>query len=352
MHLMHIEEQTSNSVTSPFETVLARFCGAHHCISVSSSQEALALALMAIGLQPGDEVITSPFSGSRSASVIASLGGIPVFVDIDRSTCNIDTALLEGLITSKTRAIVPTSLFGQPADMEQINAIAKRNDVVVIEDAAESFGATYKGKRSCNLSTIGYTGFANMDPLISSAGGGAVFTSDDRLAMAMREIVRRSSQHVPMSNGSSEMGGALASLSGSLATTRVITFDHELMHRQSVKARYDSLFCGRIDLIGQARDRTNAHAQYVVLLDDRDRLLTTLQKIAKSVSAFYSIPVSGFLQPGTSIPDLAAACPVAVDIEKKFLSLPMTSCVHPEFAHHLAATLLRAAGLWVTRPIR
>jgi UDP-2-acetamido-2-deoxy-ribo-hexuluronate aminotransferase len=347
--------QRTNKISpalSAMESMLARFTGARHCISVASSQEAIALALIAIGLRPGDEVITSPFSGSHSASVVTSLGGTPIFVDINRSSCNVNTELIEDLITSRTRAVIPVSLFGQPSDMEQINAIARRNGIVVIEDAVESFGASYKGKRSCNLSTIGCTGFGNMDPMSSSAGGGAVFTNDDRLAAEMRALRQRSQPHTQISNGREGVSRSLTGPDCALVTNRFLTFDQELDHRRSLQARYESLFCGRIDLIGQARDRTSAHAQYVVLLDDRDRLRTTLEKNAKSVSAYYSVPVSGTMQPAIAGLDIEKICPVAAEMEKRFIGLPMTSAIHPEFAHHLAATLLRAAGLWAERPRR
>lgn len=337
---------------SALESMLARFTGARHCISVASSQEAIMLALVAIGLQPGDEVITSPFSGSHSASVVASLGGRPIFVDVNRSTCNVDTELIENLITCRTRAIIPTSLFGQPADMEQINTIAKRHGIVVIEDAVESFGASYKGKRSCNLSAIGCTGFSNMDPLSSSASGGAVFTSDDTLAVEMRAIRSRYAVRPQIPKGGDEVSKASPSPDCALVTNRFLTFDQELEHRRALQARYESLFCGRIDLIGQERDRTSAHAQYVVLLDDPAQMKLTLERDAKAVSSFYSVPVSGNLQPAAAHLGIETICPVACEMEKRFISLPMTSAIHPEFAHHLAATLLRAAGLWAERPRR
>jgi UDP-2-acetamido-2-deoxy-ribo-hexuluronate aminotransferase len=167
---------------------LAAFTGAGHCISVASGTEALLISLMALGIKPGDEVITTPFTFVATAEVIALTGATPVFVDVEADTCNMDASLIEGAITSRTRAIMPVSLYGQAADMDEINAIAASHGLTVIEDAAQSFGAEYKGRKSCNLSAIGCTSFFPSKPLGCYGDGGAIFTSDERLAQAMREI--------------------------------------------------------------------------------------------------------------------------------------------------------------------
>src|SRR3954453_14598814 len=170
------------------EAALAAHTGARHCITVASGTEALLIALMALALKPGDEVITTPFTFAATAETIVLLGGVPVWVDIEPDTCNIDASKIEAAITPRTRAIMPVSLYGQCADMDEINAIGARHGIPVIEDAAQSFGATYKGKRSNNLSTFGCTSFFPSKPLGCYGDGGAIFTSDDTLAMAMREI--------------------------------------------------------------------------------------------------------------------------------------------------------------------
>ena len=161
------------------EEKLEAWTGAKHCITVASGTEALLISLMALGIRPGDEVITTPFTFVATAEVIVLLGAKPVFVDIQPDTCNIDPALIEAAITPRTRAIMPVSLYGQPADMDEINAIAAKHGLPVIEDACQSFGATYKGKKSCNLSTIGCTSFFPSKPLGCYGDGGAIFTSDD-----------------------------------------------------------------------------------------------------------------------------------------------------------------------------
>jgi UDP-2-acetamido-2-deoxy-ribo-hexuluronate aminotransferase len=171
------------------EARLAAYTGARHCITVASGTEALLISLMALGIGPGDEVITTPFTFVATAEVIVLVGATPVFVDIEPETCNIDARLIAAKISPRTKAILPVSLYGQPADMDTINAIAARHGgIPVIEDAAQSFGATYKGRQSCNLSTLGCTSFFPSKPLGCYGDGGAIFTSDDALAQACREI--------------------------------------------------------------------------------------------------------------------------------------------------------------------
>ena len=171
------------------EVALADYTRSKYCITVASGTEALLISLMALNIQQGDEVITTPFTFVATVEVIVLLGAIPVFVDIEPDTCNIDVSLIEAKITERTRAIIPVGLYGQPPDMDEINAIAARHGgISVIEDGAQSFGATYKGNKSCNLSTIGCTSFFPSKPLGCYGDGGAIFTNDDSIAEACREI--------------------------------------------------------------------------------------------------------------------------------------------------------------------
>ena len=157
-------------------------------LTVSSGTEALLVALMTLDLKPGDEVITSPFTFAATAEVIVLLGGRPVFVDIEPDTCNIDVSQVQAAITPRTRAIMPVSLYGQVADMDELTELASRHGLAVIEDAAQSFGASYRDRRSCGLSTWGCTSFFPSKPLGCYGDGGAMFTDDDDLAQAAREI--------------------------------------------------------------------------------------------------------------------------------------------------------------------
>ncbi len=203
------------------EEALAARTGAKHCIACSSGTDALLLAMMALGIGSGDEVVTTPFSFFATAEIIALLGAKPVFVDIDPITYNLDPSLLRAAITSRTKAILPVALYGQCADMDAIGDIA--GDIPVIEDAAQSFGATYKGRQSCNLSAIGCTSFFPSKPLGCYGDGGAVFTSDDELAAKLR-MLRNHGQdrryHHPVDRRErahgDDPGGSFAGQAGSL----------------------------------------------------------------------------------------------------------------------------------------
>lgn len=323
------------------EERLAAYTGARHCITVASGTEALLISLMALGIKPGDEVITTPFSFIATAEAIVLLGARPVFADIDPATCNIDPGLIEAKITQRTRAIMPVSLYGQPADMDEINAIATRHGLTVIEDAAQSFGAAYRGKKSCNLSAIGCTSFFPSKPLGCYGDGGAILTSDDGLARAMREIRvhGQSRRYVHTRIG---VGGRMDTLQCAVVLAKLDRFEWELEQRNKVAARYDALFSGRIGKVGRTRDRTSVFAQYTVVLDERERLQAVLHGAGIPTAVHYPVPMH--MQPAYSDYSSADACPVALDMAGKVMSLPMGPYLDPATATHVAATLLAAMG--------
>lgn len=323
------------------EERLAGYTGARHCITVASGTEALLISLMALGIKPGDEVITTPFSFIATAEAIVLLGARPVFADIDPATCNIDPGLIEAHITARTRAIMPVSLYGQPADMDEINAIAQRHGLAVIEDAAQSFGAIYRGKKSCNLSAIGCTSFFPSKPLGCYGDGGAIFTSDDALARAMREIRvhGQSRRYVHTRVG---VGGRMDTLQCAVVLAKLERFEWELEQRAKVAARYDALFSGRLGKIGRARDRSSVFAQYTVVLDERERLQGVLHGAGIPTAVHYPVPMH--LQPAYASYSAPDACPVALDMAGKVMSLPMGPYLDPAAATHVAATLLAAMG--------
>ena len=323
------------------EERLAAYTGARHCITVASGTEALLISLMALGIKPGDEVITTPFSFIATAEAIVLLGARPVFADIDPATCNIDPGLIEARVTQRTRAIMPVSLYGQPSDMDEINAIATRHGLTVIEDAAQSFGAAYRGKKSCNLSAIGCTSFFPSKPLGCYGDGGAILTSDDGLARAMREIRvhGQSRRYVHTRVG---VGGRMDTLQCAVVLAKLDRFEWELEQRNKVAARYDALFSGRIGKVGRTRDRTSVFAQYTVVLDERDRLQAVLHGAGIPTAVHYPVPMH--MQPAYADYSSADACPVALDMAGKVMSLPMGPYLDPVTATHVAATLLAAMG--------
>jgi UDP-2-acetamido-2-deoxy-ribo-hexuluronate aminotransferase len=302
------------------EEQLATYTGAKHCITVASGTDALLISLMALGIKPGDEVITTPFSFIATAEVIVLLGAKPVFVDIEPDTCNINAALIESKITARTKVIMPVSLYGQPADMDEINAIAAKHGLAVIEDAAQSFGATYKGKKSCNLSTIGCTSFFPSKPLGCYGDGGAIFTSDDDLALAMREIRvhGQSKRYVHTRVG---VGGRMDTLQCAIVLAKLERFDWEVEQRLQIGARYNELFSGRLETIIQRPDRTSVFAQYTVKVEDREKVQETLKAAGIPTAVHYPVPMH--LQPAYAQLCGAECCPVSVEMAQLVMSLPM-----------------------------
>jgi len=257
------------------EERLAGFVGIEHAIAVSSGTDALLIALMALEIGPGDEVITSPFSFIATAKVIALLGAKPVFVDIDPETYNIDATQIEAAITPSTRAIMPVSLYGQPADFDEINAIAEKHGLPVIEDGAQSFGATYKGRNACGLSTIGATSFFPSKPLGGYGDSGACFTDDDDLARRMREI-RVHGQDRRYHHPVLGLNGRMDTLQAAILLPKLAIFPEELAQRQEAGYRYTELFRkqgnGHVIPPAVAADRTSVYAQYTVQVSDRETI--------------------------------------------------------------------------------
>ncbi|SDE72500.1 UDP-2-acetamido-2-deoxy-ribo-hexuluronate aminotransferase [Massilia sp. PDC64] len=327
------------------EERLAEYTGARHCITVASGTEALLIALMALGVGRGDEVITTPFTFIATAEAIVLLGATPVFVDIDPVTCNIAPGLIEEKITARTRAIIPVSLYGQPADMDEINAIAVRHGLTVIEDAAQSFGATYRGKRSCNLSGIGCTSFFPSKPLGCYGDGGALFTSDDELAKAMREIRvhGQSKRYVHTRIG---VGGRMDTLQCAIVLAKLELFDWELQQRQRAAAAYDALLPGKdtgVRPVGRRDDRTSVYAQYTVVLEQRDTLQAALHRAGIPTAIHYPVPIHR--QPAYASLSSADACPVSVEMAGKVMSLPMGPYLSSANVQQVATVLLTAADI-------
>jgi UDP-2-acetamido-2-deoxy-ribo-hexuluronate aminotransferase len=275
------------------EDRLAAYTGAKHCVTVASGTEALLISLMALGIGPGDEVITTPFTFAATAEMIVLLGAKPVFVDIEPDTCNIDASLIKAKITPKTKAIMPVSLYGQVADMDEINAIAARHgNIPVIEDAAQSFGAMYKGKKSCNLSTIGCTSFFPSKPLGCYGDGGAIFTNDDNLAQAFKEI-RVHGQSKRYLHTRVGVGGRMDTIQCAIVLAKLERFEWEIEQRLIIGARYNQL----LDEIGilrvqQRPDRTSVFAQYTVLVQDREKLQERLKESGIPTAVHYPIPLN------------------------------------------------------------
>ena len=253
------------------EEKLEAFTGARHCITVASGTEALLISLMALEVKPDDEVITTPFTFAATVEVIVLLGAKPVFVDVEPDTCNIDVSGIEAAITPRTRAIMPVSLYGQASDMDEINAIAARHgDIPVIEDGAQSFGASYRGKRSCNLSTFGCTSFFPSKPLGCYGDGGAIFTNDDRFAQICREI-RVHGQSKRYVHSRVGVGGRMDTLQCAVLLAKLERFEWELERRAEIGRAYlrGLTSCSAAAPVAVRPDRDSVWGQFTVLANNR-----------------------------------------------------------------------------------
>ena len=323
------------------EEKLAAYTGAKHCITVANGTDALQIAQMALGIGPGDEVITPGFTYIATAETVALLGAKPVYVDIDPRTYNLDPALLEAAITPRTKAIVPVSLYGQCADFDAINAIAAKHRIPVIEDAAQSFGATYKGRKSCNLSTIACASFFPSKPLGCYGDGGAIFTNDDELAKVMRQIARhgqdRRYHHIRVG-----VNSRLDTLQAAVLLAKLKIFDDEIASRQRVAAEYGRLL-GEGGIAGAPYvepHNQSAWAQYTVRVTDRETIQVRLKQAGIPTTVHYPTPLNK--QP--AVADKSAHLPSGNTAADEVLSLPMHPYIQAEEQQIIISNLDAARG--------
>lgn len=329
------------------EDALAHFTGARHCVTVSSGTDALLIALMALGIRPGDEVITSPFTFAATAEVVALLGARPVFVDIEPDTCNINAAQIESRITPRTRAIMPVSLYGQCADMDEINAVASRHRLPVVEDAAQSFGARYKGRRSTHLSTIGCTSFFPSKPLGCYGDGGALFTDDEALAQAAREI-RVHGQSQRYHHTRVGVGGRMDTLQCAVVLAKLPRFKWELQRRAEAAHRYTEalarspiLHAAGVHPVAVRSDRNSVYGQYTVFVPQRQAVQQALQAQGIPTAVHYPVPLHR--QPAYAAQCCPECCPASDQAAATVLSLPMSADLQPHDQDIVVAAL---EGVW------
>jgi UDP-2-acetamido-2-deoxy-ribo-hexuluronate aminotransferase len=318
------------------EEKLAAFAGAKYCISCANGTDALQIAQMALGIGPGDEVITPGFTYIATAETVAVLGARPVYVDIDPRTYNLDPRLLEAAITPRTKANIPVSLYGQCADYDAINEIAARHGIAVIEDAAQSFGATYKGRKSCNLTTIACTSFFPSKPLGCYGDGGAIFTNDEALAKVIRQIARhgqdRRYHHIRVG-----VNSRLDTLQAAILLPKLEILAEEIELRQQVASAYDRI-------LGEHGIKTtpyveahnvSAYAQYSIQVEDRESVQKVLQEAGVPTAVHYPIPLNK--QP--AVADAAAVLPVGDAVAQRIMSLPMHPYLKQDDQAHIASAL-------------
>jgi len=305
------------------ESNLSSFTGAPFAYACASGTDALLIALMAIDVQPEDEIITTPFTFIATAETIALLKAKPVFVDIDEKTYNIDPALIEAKITPRTKAIMPVSLYGQCADMDAINAIAHKHNLIVIEDAAQSFGAEYKGKKSCNLSTIGCTSFFPSKPLGCYGDGGALFCSDEALGLKIKSILNHG-QGKRYEHKYIGVNGRLDTIQAAVLNVKLKYFEDEIIKRKAIGERYSNLLKDA-DVITPCvmHDRTSVYAQYSIRVKDRERVMQKLNDAGVPTAVHYPIPLH--LQEALSYLGYQKGdFPISERVGSEIMSLPMS----------------------------
>ena len=319
------------------EEQLAGYVGVRHCIGVSSGTDALLMAMMALEIGPGHEVITTPFSFIATGEMIALLGAKPVFVDVTPRTFNIDVQKIEQAITGNTRAIIPVSLYGQCADYDTINKIAGRYDIPVIEDGAQSFGASYKGQKSCGLTTVGCTSFFPSKPLGAYGDAGACFTDDDELAGALREI-RIHGQDRRYHHSRIGLNARMDTMQAAILLAKMEIFPEEVERRQQVGERYSELikqYCNSAK--GEGSDtsqsiippliesgNTSVYAQYTVLVNNREQVQQAFRKEDIPTAVHYPVPLNR--QPCLETDEFDVQ--VSQELAERVMSLPM----HPYLA--------------------
>lgn len=324
------------------EKALAKFVGVKHAVTAGSGTDAAIMALMAAGVGPGDEVIVPAFSFIATAEVIVLIGATPVYVDVEEDTANIDVRKIEAAITPKTKAIHPVSLYGQPADFDEINSLAKKHKLVVIEDAAQSFGALYKGKRSCALTTLSATSFFPAKPLGCYGDGGAVFTDDDQLATALKEI-RVHGQSARYYHTRVGINGRLDTLQCAILLPKLERFSWELEQRSRIAERYNKAF-------GELKDvkvpvlrpqRTSAWAQYTLQLPNREQFQKRLSE--KGVPTAVHYPRTMCDQPAYQANGRIVSDQVSKKLADTVVSLPLYPDMTDEIQDRVIEAVLVSA---------
>tara|TARA_E500000331_G_scaffold357739_1_gene420677 strand:- start:9897 stop:11006 length:1110 start_codon:yes stop_codon:yes gene_type:complete len=307
------------------EQRLAHYVGVDHCVSVSSGTDALLIALMSLDIGIGDEVITSPFSFISSAEMIALLGAKPVFIDINEKTYNLNEDLLESAITKKTKAIIPVSLFGQCPNLDRINKIAFAHDVSVIEDGAQSFGSTYKKKKSCGITDIAATSFFPSKPLGCYGDGGALFTNNSDLVSKFKEL-RMHGESKRYHHNRIGINGRMDEIQASIILSKLEIFDKEIELRKEVAKRYSKLinifFGNEINSVFIEKFNSSVFAQYTIQLPNRDEIHAKLKEKNIPTGIYYPVPLHH--QPVFSFLSYKKGdFPVSEHVSKRVLSLPM-----------------------------
>jgi len=314
------------------ESRLAAFAGARHAIGVSSGRDALAMALMALGVEPGDAVFVPAFTFAATAAAVAAVGAEPVFVDVDAGTFNMSAAALDRAIVEtrsrtalRPRVVMPVDLYGLPADYAALNAVARGHGLSVVADAAQSFGASRNGRRVGTLAQISATSFYPTKPLGAYGDGGAILTDDDALAEAVRQIRshgRQGSGDTALRLG---MTGRLDTIQAAILLVKLTGFEAELQNRRRIAAAYSMALDGQILVPQMFEAAESAWALYTIRITNRDAVRAKLEEAGVATGIFYRLPLHrhpAFAQRRSALQSLETSERLAEEV----LSLPL----HPD----------------------
>jgi len=328
---------------SQLEEKLCHFTAAEYAITCSSGTDALLLAMMAIDIQPGDEIITTPFTFIATAETIALMKATPVFVDIEEDSMNINANKIEAAITDKTRAIMPVGLYGQPADMDEINAIAQKYNLKVIIDGAQSFGATYKKAMEVHHCDIYTTSFFPAKPLGCYGDGGAVFTKNEGYAEKIR-IMRIHGQNKRYHHKYIGMGGRLDTIQAAILLAKLPYYVKEIEARQSAAKKYEQALPSDVKTPEIKTDRSSVWAQYTVRVQDRDQTQERLKQAGIPTAVHYPMPLhlqECFQYLGHTEGDF----PIAEQTSKEVMSLPMNPFLTSDEIRYIASEIMQTTEL-------
>jgi len=319
------------------EQKLIEYVGVTHCITCANGTDALQIALMALDVGPDDEVITPGFSYIATAEVIRLLGATPIYVDVCNSSYNIDVRGIENKINKNTKAIIPVSLYGNPANFKKINQIAGAYGITVIEDAAQSFGSSYHGKKSCNLSKIACTSFFPTKPLGCYGDGGAIFTGDDDLALKIRQIARHGQaqryEHVRIG-----LNSRLDTLQAAVLLAKLEVLDEEIQERSKLSKIYSNLLDGHVQKVPHELAGTqSAWAQYTIQVHNRDEI----QRKLKDAGIPTAIHYPKTLPQQKAFYDSSFSLPVSEKLVNSVLSLPMNAYLTKSNVEYIAEKIIR-----------
>ena len=335
--VLHHGKYIMGPEVAELEDELQKFTGAKHAITCSSGTDALLLAMMAMDIQPGDEIITTPFTFIATAETIALMKAKPVFVDIEEDTYNIDATKIEAVITDKTKAIMPVSLYGQPADMDVIQAIADKHKLKIIIDGAQSFGSSYKGKTDSNLGDISTTSFFPAKPLGCYGDGGAVFTNNDQYAEKMR-MMRVHGQNKRYHHKYIGIGGRLDTLQAAILLSKLTCYEKEIEMRQKIARSYTKDLDNSLIKPITKEKRTSVWAQYTVRVKNRDQIQEKLKESGIPTAVHYPMPLhlqECFQYLGYQ----KGSFPVAEKVSKEVLSLPMNPFLSVEEISYISSEI-------------